>query len=125
MGADASKEQEERMKAEEERKKEEQKTKQKELDLQMEASKERQQLNAALYDVVKREQETQQNLALNKKFCVIHGGVSVAKNGTPRLNQTILVSDTEQGLEVCYNLFYLNNRKKAKKTASFKQHLCN
>ena len=97
MGSDISREQEE--------------TKQKEIQLQIEQVKAKQQDKALAYETVRKQQEMQENLALNKNFCIIHGGVTVAKDGIPRLQQTILASDTGEEFEVCYNLFCLNSRK--------------
>ena len=101
MGADASKEQEE--------------TKQKEIQLQIEQVRAKQRNKDNASKLVQKQQEINGRLAMKKKFCVIHGGVTVANDGTPHLTQTILTSDTEEGFEVCYNLFYLNRKEEKNK----------
>ena len=97
MGADVSKEQEERKKAEEERKKAEEQTKQLQINLELEKAKLRQEEKIKAMEVVKKQQETQENLAMHTKFSIIHGGVTVDPDGFPRLYQTILSSETEPG----------------------------
>ena len=41
---------------------------------------------------------------MNKKFSIVHGGVTIAEDGTPRLDHAMIVADDADGLQVC-NIF--------------------
>ena len=96
MGSDISREQEE--------------TKQMKIQLQIEQLK-AERFNSG-YQAMKKQQELEENIALNKKHAIIKGGVTLDKDGVPHLEHAIFVSETDEGVEVCHTLFYLNRKKK-------------
>ena len=98
MGNSESTEKEKTKQAEEE-------TKQKQIQLQTEQLKLQIVQVEQMGSVVKKQQELEENIALNKKFSIIHGGVTVQKDGTPHLDTTLIVADDADGLQVCNNLF--------------------
>ena len=57
----------------------------------------------AMSKALQKQQEVHEKVAVNKKFSIVHGGVTIAEDGTPRLDQSMIVADDVDGLQVCKN----------------------